>query len=369
MNDAQDSAVIEKSAPSEPVMVILGSCARRFSTHLYTALMLVIAAVFCLGLLLLVLEFGLRLYYRAPIAERYYRPSPGPANYGLAPSLHYVYLFRGRLLQVSTDADGNRVTPGAPKHAEKTLYLIGDSQVFGWGLSDDETISAALQRRLGSSWRVVNMGVPGFGPQTYAEELSNLPAGSIAVVLQAEVNDFQDAYFGRSPLKSRCGYLVSPGFLGETAPCWVLSSYLLTKAIDVLIRSSGRLPIPLGYDPYAKIATRVLRYRIDNLYRTALNQTGDRVLFGAIPWDAAIRPERLINYEPVLATSERFVELPDACGLSSLFNQFAGKGQLFQKDDAHLSALGADLTASRLATLVPQLAGETTSEVWPESLR
>ncbi len=319
----------------------------------------------CALVLTLALEFGLRLYYRMPIAERYYRERPGPVAYGLAPSQHYRYRYNGRTLTVSTDASGNRLTPGAPAGGGRALYLIGDSQVFGWGLSDNETIAAALERQLGTGWRVVNLGVPGYGPYAYADVLAHLPDSSLAIVLQTEANDFQDAYFARSPFRSRCGYLVSRSFLGENAPCFVLSSYVLVKAIDWFIKPRAKLPPALGYNPYAAIAARVLRYRIENLYRTALDRKAHRVLFGAIPWDAAVSPKRLSNYQPVLNSPQELTELPDACGLDALFKSSAEPDRLFQENDSHLSARGAEVVAGQLARLVPQLSGGTTSEEWP----
>src|SRR5436305_9913212 len=93
---------------------------------------------------LLVCEVALRLYYRLPLVERYFAPAGNSAGYGLAASQSYEYLHNGRRVTVTTDAEGHRVVPGAPNAAPHTLYVIGDSQAFGWGLSDAETVPARL---------------------------------------------------------------------------------------------------------------------------------------------------------------------------------------------------------------------------------
>src|SRR5689334_43159 len=55
-------------------------------------------------------------------------------------------------------ADGHRITPGQPTDAQRRIYVLGDSVVLGLYLSDDDTLTAALQRRVGHSYRVVNFG-------------------------------------------------------------------------------------------------------------------------------------------------------------------------------------------------------------------
>jgi hypothetical protein len=63
------------------------------------------------------------------------------------------------------------------------VFVIGDSQVFGWGLADAETIPARSQARVGPRCRFVNLGVPGYGPFAYADALRKLPEGASALVV------------------------------------------------------------------------------------------------------------------------------------------------------------------------------------------
>lgn len=300
----------------------------------------------------LVFELALRLCYRLPAVERYFSSAENSAGYGLRESQQYEYLHNGRRITVTTDADGRRVVPNAPAQAQRTLYVIGDSQVFGWGLSDDESIPARLQQQLGDGWHVINLGVPGYGPFQYAEQLARVPNDGVALVILTETNDFQDSFFYRPPLISRCGYLVSRSWLGEKMPCFLLSSYALAKFAELRVRLSGKLPVPLGYSPSGQPAAKVLQYRIENLFRGATGNKHPHVIFASIPWDAAVDAGRLPNYEPVLSEARRFVELPDESKIDQEFQRHPSPGELFQKNDSHLSPLGAELMAEKLAPAI-----------------
>jgi hypothetical protein len=311
---------------------------------------IILVALLTLGTL--TFEAGLRLYYRLPAVERYFAPAENSAGYGLRASQQYEYLHNGRRVTVTTDADGRRVVPNAPAQAQRTLYVIGDSQVFGWGLSDDESIPARLQRQLGEGWHVINLGVPGYGPFQYAEQLAKVPNDGLALVILTETNDFQDSFFYRPPLISRCGYLVTRSWLGERMPCFLLSSYALAKFAELRVRLAGNLPVPLGYSPNGQSAAKVLQYRIENLFRGAAGSKRGHVIFASIPWDAAVDAGRLLNYEPALSEARRFVELPDDCKIEREFQQHPNPGELFQKNDSHLSPAGAELMAEKLAPAI-----------------
>jgi lysophospholipase L1-like esterase len=72
---------------------------------------------------------------------------------------------------VSIDLEGNRLVVANPKNTNHSLQtslsvlLLGDSVVFGQGLSDDQTIASRLQAALLNEHRflqVQNIGVPGY---------------------------------------------------------------------------------------------------------------------------------------------------------------------------------------------------------------
>jgi len=76
---------------------------------------------------------------------------------------------------IRTDEHGYRLGPRGPVDFDDNLVLfIGDSFVFGWGVSDDETFAARFDELLETkdeSYRVVNLGVPGYGTLEMAERL------------------------------------------------------------------------------------------------------------------------------------------------------------------------------------------------------
>jgi lysophospholipase L1-like esterase len=299
-------------------------------------------------------EVALRLAYRAPAVERIYRSDASLAGYGLQPSSRADYRHGGRRLRITIDEDGHRTVPGAHP-LDHRIYLVGDSQAFGWGLQDEETIAAGLQAQLGDHWQVVNLGVPGYGPFSYAEALEQLPEQAVRIVLQAEANDFQDSVLARSPLMSRCGYLMSRGWIGRWAPCWLLSSYALAAAADSAIQLAGSMPVPINYLPHSRAASRVLAYRIENLYER-FRLTGGPMLVAAVPWDAAVVPSRLRDYVPRLATAERHVALPADVDLLDTFRRHPAPESLFLRGDSHLSPAGAALVAAALAEQVRRTA-------------
>jgi hypothetical protein len=61
------------------------------------------------------------------------------------------------------DAAAARVTPAAPAGADTYLFM-GDSFIFGQGLSDDETLASQFAKLNGQRGHAVNLGVPGYGP-------------------------------------------------------------------------------------------------------------------------------------------------------------------------------------------------------------
>src|SRR5690606_13437729 len=58
--------------------------------------------------------------------------------------------------------------PDWPAPADGEVIVVGDSQVFGLGVADDATFSAALSQLLTAAGRaVINAGVPTYGPMEY----------------------------------------------------------------------------------------------------------------------------------------------------------------------------------------------------------
>jgi lysophospholipase L1-like esterase len=310
----------------------------------------------------LLLEGVLRLMYRVPLAERFYAPSADLAlAYTLQPSRAFRYRARGGEVLVTTDAAGRRVVPGAPARAAHTLHVIGDSQVFGWDLNDDETVPAGLQRRLGADWRVMNHGVPGYGPHAYAALLARVPTEDLALVVLTETNDLRDAFFDTPEATARCGFLVSDDLLGRHLPCFALGSYSFAAGILALHRfGDSRLLVPLGFDPLAEAAATMLRFRIETILATrgggqARAREG-HLLMAVVPWDVALLPARHVYYTPDLPRPQRLVALAADVDLEAAFRRHDHPERLFLAADHHLSAAGAALVADELAPRVAAMA-------------
>jgi hypothetical protein len=75
------------------------------------------------------------------------------------------------------------------------IVLIGDSNVFGFGLTDKETLSRRIHQKMaaeGRNVKVLNAGVPGYGPGQFYLRLASLAPlkpGTIVVVLIHPLND------------------------------------------------------------------------------------------------------------------------------------------------------------------------------------
>jgi hypothetical protein len=88
-----------------------------------------------------------------------YRPRPGTAvhvdaRYGSEPVFQRTY---------TIEPSGARAT-AASRNEGPTYLFIGDSFIFGEGLSDTETLASQFAVRLNRPAHVVNLGVPGYAP-------------------------------------------------------------------------------------------------------------------------------------------------------------------------------------------------------------
>jgi hypothetical protein len=76
--------------------------------------------------------------------------------------------------RISVSGDGSRMIPCRNRSDGPRVVLIGDSQTFGHGLSDEESWANRLQCALkdaGTAWRVFNLGVPGVNIDSYVARL------------------------------------------------------------------------------------------------------------------------------------------------------------------------------------------------------
>lgn len=156
---------------------------------------------------LLLSEIGLRvLSYRPAMLDRAMFVTTGDTLVPFKLRPGYSGWYAGGY--VTVDSVGNRtVRPHTPllNKADNwpTLLLLGDSQIFGQGLSDDQTTASQLQDSLlarGLSVRVQNIGVPGYTSwNEFAALRDYLSRHHVdAVVLSYVPNDptFNNDFFG-----------------------------------------------------------------------------------------------------------------------------------------------------------------------------
>lgn len=97
-----------------------------------------------------------------------YRPRPGEAvrvdaRYGDEVVFQRTY---------TIDPSGARATVGSVNNGPTYLF-IGDSMIFGEGLSDAETLPSQFAARLREPSHVVNLGVPGYAPNHLVSALES----------------------------------------------------------------------------------------------------------------------------------------------------------------------------------------------------
>ena len=311
------------------------------------ALLLLLAGVVVL------LEFGLRLAHDGgQIDPAMFAVAAEHPGYALRPNWEGRLRFGGRTTRIMVDAYGRRWTPGAVMDAVPHIHLVGDSQVFGWGLGQAETIAARLQAQLGSTARVFSHGVPGWGPIAYTSVLAQLPEQDLVVVVHSAQNDLTDVFDPRWRYEVRCGRLAGAGWLGRVIPC-PLQELLLVQLLVAGQRHiiAPHKAVPLQFDPYASVAARVLHSRLMRLYEDASRRFGARLIFTYVPWDARLDPARLASFYPPLASAVSTVSWPDDCGVVAHLRATAAP---FLPNDGHLSAAGADALAQCLGDVIRQ---------------
>ena len=113
--------------------------------------------------------------------------------------------------QVRTDADGNRVVSpdygslyaGLAERPNRTILILGDSGVFGFGLADADTIASQLQSTCGKqnlNYEIRNIGVPGYTSwneyAAFANYLERYPVTDMVLLYMPNDLTLDNDYFG-----------------------------------------------------------------------------------------------------------------------------------------------------------------------------
>ncbi len=140
---------------------------------------------------------------------------PHPVRtYALFPGANYRHA-RDNLFTVTyhVDLDGHRRVPGRPATGPRVL-MEGCSFTFGWGLEDEDTIPAQLQK-LHPDVRIENRGVPSYGCcDVYLDIQEALEAPDVPSLC---IYNFLDDHFYR--LASSFGHIVHDSVAADR-PCF-----------------------------------------------------------------------------------------------------------------------------------------------------
>lgn len=167
-------------------------------------------------LLLIALIFAFPALYAVITRARPAAPAPRPAvdlwaaKYGVDPAFVAevkavrwdvdlgIWIPRNQAGRFVNIRDGYRVTVGQPTHYTHSVYLFGNSEVFGTLVKDNETIASALQRLMPSA-RIVNVGITGAAIQSQIARLRTLRLypGDVVVFVDG-VQDVERVYFGEA---------------------------------------------------------------------------------------------------------------------------------------------------------------------------
>lgn len=287
----------------------------------------------------------------AHLAPPVFRNAQADARrYVLEPGSQAAVRQFGRTISLSVAADGTRRTPAAPARASRIVHLVGDSQVFGWGLSDDETIASRLQARLGDTVAVVNHGVPGYGAEGYLAALASIPASDRVIVLHAEENDGADAYGLARNGGAACGFLVSLSLDAGPLTCAGMRLRLVELGFVAWSAFQHRHAMtPLGFSAHSQVAAAVLYPRIADSYAQERARRGDRLSFSVVPWKGRYAQSSDDYLPPPLPQAETLPSpLPDDLAMPHRFALRADRLALFLDGDTHLSPAGADFLAGVL---------------------
>lgn len=116
---------------------------------------------------------------------------------------------------VATNARGYRA-PEWPAPSAEEILVVGDSQVFGLGVEQDQTFSAGLAEATGRV--VLNGGLPTYGPREYAAVVDEVTAERPVTTVVVVVNFLNDLFELERPNAERHVEWDGWAVRAETAP-------------------------------------------------------------------------------------------------------------------------------------------------------
>jgi lysophospholipase L1-like esterase len=144
---------------------------KRIKNFLINAALFVAACVLCF----VGLEMGLRWFFPQMIDMLEWNQPHPKASFVLSPNRNAMVRAYDFTFRFTTNSLGLRGREPRIREDAVRILGVGDSMTFGWGVDDEETFLARLEKRIrarGHRVDVFNAGIPGYSP---ANVLARLP--------------------------------------------------------------------------------------------------------------------------------------------------------------------------------------------------
>ena len=292
----------------------------------------------------------------------------------------------GRVTDVYTNALGFRGPEWTPAEVAAPVagrvMLLGDSQVFGYGVDEVDSVAARLQEELGADYEVLNAGVPTWGPQEQVLALDALGPTYRPEIVLYFANVANDWFEAKLPnlerTTARDGWAAfvlqgQPEVIDFPGRAWLMGrSHVVFGVRELLAHASGPPP------QKAVSADRLLSdlphlIRPDGRYRSRLTAPlmavrarcralGCRVVAVGLPMDVQVHASEWKKYASGrvdLSTTEVLLDLflgeARHHGLRAVDLRgplLAASPGAFLPDDYHLSAQGHAAVARALVPVI-----------------
>lgn len=326
----------------------------------------VLATLIGLAVALLLLEGLVRLFFDEPVQPRFVVDG----GYGVRANKAHVdtrhYVPGDYDVRITTNASGMRGQEDYPVErvpGKRRILLLGDSFPFGYGVEDNQAVSAVLEELLNAhapgGYEVLNLAVAGFGQ---AEELVTWQARGRTyqpdvVVLFYFENDIGNNAVSKLYRINADGHLERTGadflpgtnlqdsmlsiaplrWLFEHSEAWNMIRNRLSSIVQKRLMKQQGLE---GYDdasPEALALTRALLAELVGQIR----QTGAQVVFVVIPNKRGMQSGFPLTPQEVAALGARLVDGRDYLSPDDYY-----------KRDNHWKPSGHRKTAEQLADVV-----------------
>ncbi|MEM7182246.1 MAG: hypothetical protein AAF518_15130 [Spirochaetota bacterium] len=174
------------------------------------------AIIFGVVLGLLLTEYCFVLYDKNAFPHvNFYKHDPVLGARLIPNTTQKFQLVPNPITTIHTNSQGYRGNEFLAK-AKNEILVVGDSQVFGLGVEDDETFSSVLRKLLKRS--VINAGIPTYGPQEYMVVAEEFLKKRKPRYLFFTINYANDAFEVKRPNTKRHKIWDSWAVRIETAP-------------------------------------------------------------------------------------------------------------------------------------------------------